>query len=197
MGGWMMAARSLGPNLGRCVGVCRLLLPQVPMLVRPSCCPDVRCGRFHLCCLWASTDCVVSFLGFSARSSSGTSLMGVVWATCAPVLLRWGPAVPLAQIAMKYSECSSSKAGGNLGWFPRGKMEGKFQEKAFGNAPGTCSEPYVARMTHTLRGEPTLCLRGGCRAEGSELGGRRGGLPGALIGVSVPARAGPPLLFQC
>lgn len=44
---------------------------------------------------------------------------------------------------MKYSECSSSKAGGNLGWFPRGKMEGKFQEQAFGSPPGACSEPYV------------------------------------------------------
>ncbi|OSX68841.1 hypothetical protein BU14_2184s0002 [Porphyra umbilicalis] len=52
------------------------------------------------------------------------------------------PGPKFGEIAMKYSECSSSKAGGNLGWFPRGKMEGKFQEKAFGNAPGTCSEPF-------------------------------------------------------
>mmetsp|Transcript_17407 Transcript_17407/g.36125 ORF Transcript_17407/g.36125 Transcript_17407/m.36125 type:complete len:92 (-) Transcript_17407:401-676(-) len=42
------------------------------------------------------------------------------------------PGPKFGEIAMKYSECSSSKNGGNLGWFPRGKMEGKFQEKAFG-----------------------------------------------------------------
>ncbi|GAB0493328.1 hypothetical protein MMPV_004608 [Pyropia vietnamensis] len=52
------------------------------------------------------------------------------------------PGPKFGDIAMKYSECSSSKAGGNLGWFPRGKMEGKFQEQAFGTPPGSCSEPF-------------------------------------------------------
>eukprot|EP00700_Malawimonas_jakobiformis_P001913 EC722756.1.p1 GENE.EC722756.1~~EC722756.1.p1 ORF type:complete len:128 (+),score=28.18 EC722756.1:43-426(+) len=46
------------------------------------------------------------------------------------------------QLAEKYSECPSGKRGGDLGWFPRGKMEGKFQEVAFGLAPGQCSEVF-------------------------------------------------------
>eukprot|EP00002_Diphylleia_rotans_P028400 TRINITY_DN5733_c0_g2_i2.p1 TRINITY_DN5733_c0_g2~~TRINITY_DN5733_c0_g2_i2.p1 ORF type:complete len:117 (-),score=30.67 TRINITY_DN5733_c0_g2_i2:512-862(-) len=45
-------------------------------------------------------------------------------------------------LAQKYSECSSGKRGGDLGWFPRGKMEGKFQEIAFGLPVGACSEPF-------------------------------------------------------
>lgn len=43
---------------------------------------------------------------------------------------------------MKYSECSSAKAGGNLGWFPRGKMEGKFQDVAFSTPEKECSQPF-------------------------------------------------------
>uniref|UniRef100_A0A7S3GEA5 Peptidyl-prolyl cis-trans isomerase n=1 Tax=Palpitomonas bilix TaxID=652834 RepID=A0A7S3GEA5_9EUKA len=46
------------------------------------------------------------------------------------------------QIAMEFSECSSGKRGGDLGWFPRGKMEGRFQEVAFGLAPGDMSPPF-------------------------------------------------------
>ncbi|OMJ80102.1 hypothetical protein SteCoe_19698 [Stentor coeruleus] len=44
--------------------------------------------------------------------------------------------------AEQFSECSTAKKGGDLGWFPRGKMIGAFQEVAFGLEPGTMSEPF-------------------------------------------------------
>eukprot|EP01097_Dermamoeba_algensis_P003646 TRINITY_DN2508_c0_g1_i1.p1 TRINITY_DN2508_c0_g1~~TRINITY_DN2508_c0_g1_i1.p1 ORF type:complete len:132 (-),score=44.85 TRINITY_DN2508_c0_g1_i1:54-449(-) len=49
------------------------------------------------------------------------------------------PPAEFGKLAMQYSECSSGKKGGDLGWFPRGKMVGEFQEVAFGTAPGDCS----------------------------------------------------------
>lgn len=52
------------------------------------------------------------------------------------------PPGKFGEIAKRYSECSSSKSGGNLGWFPRGKMEGKFQDIAFNTAPGQCSQIF-------------------------------------------------------
>eukprot|EP00053_Salpingoeca_punica_P005507 m.54870 g.54870 ORF g.54870 m.54870 type:complete len:242 (-) comp13273_c0_seq2:1134-1859(-) len=45
-------------------------------------------------------------------------------------------------VAKDLSECSSGKKGGDLGWFARGKMEGKFQEVAFGTPKGEMSEPF-------------------------------------------------------
>ena len=46
------------------------------------------------------------------------------------------------QLAAQYSECSSGKKGGDLGWFPRGKMVGAFQDVAFATEPGTMSAPF-------------------------------------------------------
>ncbi|CAG9312039.1 unnamed protein product [Blepharisma stoltei] len=46
------------------------------------------------------------------------------------------------RIAEQYSECSSARRGGDLGWFPRGRMVGPFQEVAFNLEPGTMSEPF-------------------------------------------------------
>lgn len=46
------------------------------------------------------------------------------------------------ELAKKWSECSSGNSGGNLGWFPRGKMVGAFEEKAFGTPPGTVTPPF-------------------------------------------------------
>jgi peptidyl-prolyl cis-trans isomerase NIMA-interacting 4 len=46
------------------------------------------------------------------------------------------------RVAEQFSECSSAKRGGDLGWFPRGKMIGAFQEVAFNLEPGTMSEPF-------------------------------------------------------
>jgi len=43
------------------------------------------------------------------------------------------------QLAEQVSECPSAKRGGDLGWFPRGKMVGVFQEMTFNFEPGTMS----------------------------------------------------------
>lgn len=52
------------------------------------------------------------------------------------------PAAKFGEIAKKYSECSSANSGGNLGWFPRGKMVGAFEEKAFNTPPGQVVPPF-------------------------------------------------------
>ncbi|KAJ8452315.1 hypothetical protein Cgig2_006120 [Carnegiea gigantea] len=49
-------------------------------------------------------------------------------------------------LAAQYSECPSGKKGGDLGWFPRGKMAGPFQEVAFATAVGATSAPF--KSTH-------------------------------------------------
>jgi hypothetical protein len=48
----------------------------------------------------------------------------------------------LLQLAQEYSECPSGKKGGDLGWFPRGKMAGPFQEVAFNTPVGATSAPF-------------------------------------------------------
>ncbi|KAI0566878.1 Peptidylprolyl isomerase [Gracilaria domingensis] len=52
------------------------------------------------------------------------------------------PPGKFGEIAKKYSECSSANSGGNLGWFPRGKMVGAFEEKAFNTPPGQVTAPF-------------------------------------------------------
>jgi NIMA-interacting peptidyl-prolyl cis-trans isomerase 4 len=48
----------------------------------------------------------------------------------------------ILQVAQEYSECPSGKKGGDLGWFPRGKMAGPFQEVAFNTPVGVTSAPF-------------------------------------------------------
>lgn len=45
-------------------------------------------------------------------------------------------------MAAEYSECPSGKKGGDLGWFPRGKMAGPFQDVAFSTLVGATSAPF-------------------------------------------------------
>lgn len=51
-------------------------------------------------------------------------------------------AAAFSKVAMEYSECSSGKKGGDLGWFPRGKMVGAFQEIAFKTPENEMSEIF-------------------------------------------------------
>ncbi|XP_074316424.1 uncharacterized protein LOC141652730 [Silene latifolia] len=56
------------------------------------------------------------------------------------------PPAEFGKLAAQYSECSSGKKGGDLGWFPRGKMAGPFQDVAFSTAIGATSAPF--KSTH-------------------------------------------------
>ncbi|KAJ4916601.1 FKBP-like peptidyl-prolyl cis-trans isomerase family protein [Raphanus sativus] len=56
------------------------------------------------------------------------------------------PPAEFAKIAAEYSECPSGKKGGDLGWFPRGKMAGPFQDVAFNTPVGVTSAPF--KSTH-------------------------------------------------
>ncbi|CAK7326122.1 unnamed protein product [Dovyalis caffra] len=56
------------------------------------------------------------------------------------------PPAEFAKLASEYSECPSGKKGGDLGWFPRGKMAGPFQDVAFSTQIGASSAPF--KSTH-------------------------------------------------
>ncbi|CAL5444871.1 unnamed protein product [Camellia sinensis] len=62
-------------------------------------------------------------------------------------------------LAAEYSECPSGKKGGDLGWFPRGKMAGLFQDVAFSTTVGATSAPFKSTM------DTTLCCRKGGRID--------------------------------
>lgn len=46
-----------------------------------------------------------------------------------------------AELAQKYSDCSSARRGGDLGPFGRGTMQKPFEEAAFALKVGELSEP--------------------------------------------------------
>ena len=52
------------------------------------------------------------------------------------------PPAEFGKLAQTYSECSSAKRGGDLGWFTRQQMVGEFARVAFSTAPGDCSQPF-------------------------------------------------------
>lgn len=53
-------------------------------------------------------------------------------------------------LARKFSKCPSSKDGGNLGSFGRGRMVPSFDEAAFGLEVGQVSEPVKTQFGYHL-----------------------------------------------
>lgn len=58
------------------------------------------------------------------------------------IVVMMDSSVSCLQLAQEYSECPSGKKGGDLGWFPRGKMAGPFQEVAFNTPVGATSAAF-------------------------------------------------------
>ncbi len=50
------------------------------------------------------------------------------------------------ELAKEKSDCPSSKKGGDLGWFGRGKMAKPFERKAFDLDKGKVSEPVETQF---------------------------------------------------
>lgn len=53
-------------------------------------------------------------------------------------------------LAKKFSQCPSSRSGGDLGSFGRGRMVPSFDEAAFGLAVGDISEPVRTQFGYHL-----------------------------------------------
>ncbi|CAL9128577.1 unnamed protein product [Musa acuminata var. zebrina] len=72
------------------------------------------------------------------------------------------PPAEFAKVAAEYSECPSGKEGGDVGWFPRGKMAGPFQDAAFSTPIGATSAPFKSTYVYkTILGifhHPTLYM---------------------------------------
>lgn len=66
------------------------------------------------------------------------------------------PPAEFAKLASEYSECPSGKKGGDLGWFPRGKMAGPFQDVAFATQIGATSAPFKSTYVITFSDYPIL-----------------------------------------
>ncbi|XP_061989183.1 uncharacterized protein LOC133707549 [Rosa rugosa] len=58
------------------------------------------------------------------------------------------PPAEFTKLASEYSKCPSGKKGGDLGWFPRRKMPGPFQEVAFSTPIGATSGAF--KSTYVL-----------------------------------------------
>ncbi|KAI3646331.1 hypothetical protein MP228_009259 [Amoeboaphelidium protococcarum] len=50
----------------------------------------------------------------------------------------------LAELAQQYSDCSSAKKGGDLGWFGKGQMQKAFEDATYSLNVGELSQPVVS-----------------------------------------------------
>jgi peptidyl-prolyl cis-trans isomerase C len=55
-----------------------------------------------------------------------------------------------AEMARKYSQCPSSKSGGDLGWFGKGKMVPEFEKAAFEGEKGKVLGPVKSKFGYHL-----------------------------------------------
>lgn len=56
----------------------------------------------------------------------------------------------LAELAQKYSDCSSAKRGGDLGPFSRGQMQKPFEDVAFSLKVGEISQTETDSGVHII-----------------------------------------------
>lgn len=54
------------------------------------------------------------------------------------------------KLAKKYSDCPSSRNGGDLGSFTKGRMVKEFEEAAFSMAPGQVSQPVKTQFGYHI-----------------------------------------------
>jgi peptidyl-prolyl cis-trans isomerase C len=55
-----------------------------------------------------------------------------------------------AEMARKYSQCPSSKTGGDLGWFGKGRMVPEFEKVAFEGEKGKVLGPVKTQFGYHL-----------------------------------------------
>jgi peptidyl-prolyl cis-trans isomerase C len=66
------------------------------------------------------------------------------------ILERLGKGESFAEMARKYSQCPSSRSGGDLGWFGKGRMALEFEKAAFEGEKGKVLGPVKTRFGYHL-----------------------------------------------
>jgi peptidyl-prolyl cis-trans isomerase C len=66
------------------------------------------------------------------------------------VMEKLGAGQSFAEMARKYSQCPSSKSGGDLGWFSKGSMVPEFEKAAFEGEKGKILGPVKTQFGYHL-----------------------------------------------
>lgn len=66
------------------------------------------------------------------------------------LLLRINAGESFTDLAKKYSDCPSSKKGGDLGWFGRGQMVREFEDACFSGQKGATVGPVKTQFGYHL-----------------------------------------------